>query len=343
MKKILILALVSLTVLAGCKNQDNEFPDFDYTTTYFPYQYPVRTLVLGDYSYDNTNDNNHEFLISADVAGVYSNTKDRVLNIKVDESLCKNALFSSTYTSLTDTIRVMPSNYYTLSSSDKLVIPAGKFYGSIVVKLNDAFFDDPLAIKLGYVIPVRIVGTADVDSVLQGKAIVANPDPRVTANWSTTPKNFTMFAVKYINPYDGQYLHRGFSIVKDASGTQVEDSVYRTKYIENNELWRLYTTGKNQVSVQGSMRSKKFSGTINLLLDFSSDGVCTVKQNTGSAYTITGSGKFVKDADSWGNQKRDAIFLNYQFSNGSYNYSAADTLVIRDRGVVLETYTPTVF
>jgi hypothetical protein len=343
MKKILIFALVSVAVLSGCKNQENEFADFDYTTTYFPYQYPVRTLILGDYTYDNTNDNNHEFLISAAMGGVYSNTENRILNIKVDESLCNRTLFSSTFTSLTDTIRVMPSSYYTLSSYDSLVIPAGKFYGSIVVKLKDAFFDDPLAIKLGYVIPIRITGTSDVDSVLSGKASVSNPDPRVSSNWTTSPKNFTMFAVKYINPYDGQYLHRGLSIVKDASGNQVEKTSYRTTYIENNELWRLYTTSKNQVSVQGTMRSTKFSGTINLLLDFSDTGECTVKQNTGSAYTITGSGKFVKDADSWGNQTRDAIYLNYQFANGTYNYSATDTLVIRDRAVVLETYTPTVF
>ncbi|MDP4188871.1 MAG: DUF5627 domain-containing protein, partial [Bacteroidota bacterium] len=55
---------------------------------------------------------------------------------------------------------------------------------------------------------------------------------------------------------------------------------------------------------------------------------------------ITGTGKFSKDADEWGNEKRDAIYLNYQFSNGTNTYSATDTLVVRDRAVVMETYTP---
>jgi hypothetical protein len=329
--------------LAGCKNQDIEFPDFEYTAAYFPYQYPVRILVLGDYIYDNTNDNNHKFIISAGFGGVYTNTKNRVLNIQLDESLCNKALFSSTFTALTDTIRVMPANYYTLSSNDKITIPSGKFNGGIEVQLTDAFFNDPLSIKLGYVIPLRIVSSSDVDSILQGKAAVASPDPRIVANWGIVPKDFTMFAVKYINPYDGQYLHRGVSVVKDATDAEVEKTIYHTKFIEQNELWRLKTTGKNQVAVQGSMRSTKFSGAINLLLDFTEDGNCTVKQDVTSRYTITGTGSFVKNADSWGNQPRNAIYLNYQFSNGTFNYTATDTLVIRDRAVVLETYTPTVF
>ena len=48
MKKILVI-LTLVTGLIACENQKNEFPDFDYTAGYFPYQYPVRTLVLGDY------------------------------------------------------------------------------------------------------------------------------------------------------------------------------------------------------------------------------------------------------------------------------------------------------
>jgi len=106
----------------------------------------------------------------------------------------------------------MPQNYYTLSSN-QITIPAGKVNGSIEVQLTDAFFNDPLAIKLGYVIPVRLLGSADVDTILHGKAAVANPDPRVAGDWEITPKDFTMFAVKYVNKYHGNYLHRGANIL----------------------------------------------------------------------------------------------------------------------------------
>ena len=338
MKKILII-LTLFSVLVSCENQENEFADFDYTSGYFPYQYPVRTLVLGDYIYDNTNDNNHKFLISAAMGGVYANTKDRVFDIALAPELCNKVLFESTK----DTVRLMPSSYYTLSSSNKLTIPAGEVNGNIEVQLSDAFFNDPLSVKNTYVIPVRLLGSADVDTVLQGKTTKQNPDPRVTGHWTTVPKDFTMFAVKYINPYHGKYLHRGASAVKDASGSVVEKTVYRQKYNVDDEVWSLVTTGKNQVSVTGTARSSIVTGSLKMLLDFSDNGTCTIKEATGSVFTITGTGKFVDDGDEWGNKKRDAIHINYQFTSGTNNYSATDTLVIRDRAVVMEVYKPVVF
>lgn len=338
MKNILIIAGL-LIGLAACKNQENEFPDYKYTTAYFPYQFPVRTLVLGDYIYDNTNDNNHKFLISAAMGGVYSNTKDRELDIELAPELCQRALFASTK----DTLKLMPESYYTLSSSSKLVIPSGSFDGNVEVQLKDAFFNDPKAIKSTYVIPLRIKSSNDVDSILQGKKSVVNPDPRIAGNWITVPKNYTMFAVKYINQYHGKYLHRGASTVKDDSGTIIDKAVYRTTYVVDNEVWSLLTSGFKQVTTSGSVRSAVLSGTLSMVLTFDDNGNCTVKENTGSAFTITGTGKFLNDADEWGNKKRDAIHLTYQFTSAGKTYSATDTLVIRDRAVVLETYTPVIF
>ena len=338
MKKILII-FTFLAILVACENQENSFDDFDYTTGYFPYQYPVRTLVLGDYIYDNTNDNNHKFLISAAMGGLYKNKKDRVFEIAKADGLCQKVLFAKTK----DTIRLMPSNYYTLSSSNKLVIPAGKVNGSIEVQLTDAFFNDPLAIKLGYVIPLKLVQSFDLDTILQGKPAVANADPRIAAHWSIAPKDFTMFAVKYVNPYHGNYLHRGVSTVKDASNAVIEKTVYREKFLVDNPIWSLTTTSLNQVSTSNSIKSAIVSGTFGMLLTFSNNGSCTVKEAPGSAFAITGSGKLVDDAETWGGEKRDAIHLTYQFTSGTNTYSASDTLVIRDRGVVMEVYAPQVY
>ena len=81
------------------------------------------------------------------------------------QALCDNVKFAST----NDTIRLLPPAYYTLSSPNKLIIPAGKVNGSIEVQLTDAFFNDPLAIKLGYVIPIRIVSVTNLDYCPSGK------------------------------------------------------------------------------------------------------------------------------------------------------------------------------
>jgi hypothetical protein len=338
MKKILIM-LILVTGLIACENRDIEFEDFIFTSGYFPYQYPVRTLVLGDYIYPNENDNNHKFLISAAMGGVYSNKQERIVNIQPAPELCNNVLFSANG----DTIRLMPQAYYSLSSSSQIIIPAGKVNAGIEVQLNDAFFDDTLAFRLGYVIPLRIVSSVNLDTVLQGKTSKMNPDLRVPGDWEIAPKNFTMFAVKYINPFHGSYLHRGVSVVKDATSATLETTPYRARYAEQNEIWKLVTSGKNKVGVSGVMRSAIITGTLMMELTFADNGTCTIAQSKGSAHTITGSGKFVEDAESWGGTKHDAIFMTYQLTSGGNTYSATDTLAIRDRGVVMEVYNPVVF
>src|SRR5690606_40132235 len=94
-----IFAVILFLAFSACKNQEINFPDYDYTAGYFTYQYPFRTLVLGNYIYDNTNDNNHKFLISVMMVGVYENKKDRIFKIQVDESLCNNVVRSEEHTS----------------------------------------------------------------------------------------------------------------------------------------------------------------------------------------------------------------------------------------------------
>ena len=72
-----------LTLLTAC-NKDWEFPDYKYTTVYFAYQSPVRTLVLGEDIYDNSLDNQHKLQIMATMGGVYENKKNITLNLVVD-------------------------------------------------------------------------------------------------------------------------------------------------------------------------------------------------------------------------------------------------------------------
>jgi hypothetical protein len=333
-----LLIIIILIGVVSCENQPNDFPDYDYTAVYFPYQYPVRTLVLGNYIFDNTNDNNHKFLVSATFGGVYENNRNREVIIEPAPELCDDALFESTG----EPIRLLPSEYYTLSSSSTIIIPSGEMSGSVEVQLTDAFFDDPLAIQLAYVLPLRIVESSDIDSVLSGKSSLLSPDPRISGDWEVLPKNFTMFAVNFINPYHGIYLHRGKSTVSDGLGDVVETNVYRTTYIVDNELWSLKTTGRRQVSVQAFTHSQLVPGNLGMVLTFTDNGDCVITESEGSAFTVTGTGKFVENADTWGDKDRDAIHLNYTLTSGDYTYSAVDTLVIRDRDVKMQLYSPSV-
>lgn len=335
MKKIVFLLVLLIAGLTSCKNFDIDHPDYEYTSGYFPYQFPVRTLVLGDYIYDNENDNNHKFLISAGIGGVYSNEKDRTFNIQVDNSLCNGILFAAGG----DQIKALPENYYSLSGN-KIIVPKGKMNGGIEVQLTDAFFNDPAAIKNTYVVPVRLVSSNDVDTILVGQSPNPSADPRIASQWLVAPKNFTMFAVKYINEYHGNYFRYGTSSVKDMSGNVVENTNYNSeKYVENYPVLKLITSGRYQVSISTFFQSKIMENSVNLILTFNGNN-CTVSAPEGSPYTITGSGEFQSKKYSWGNKERDGIVLNYTISDGTHVYQANDVLVIRDRGVTMEVYSP---
>ena len=328
--KILLLLLTALGQFA-CQNQDWDFPDFDYTATYFPFQYPVRTLVLGDYVYDNQNDNNLKFLISPRISGMYENNQDWTVKFEVNEQLAHNLL-----TPKGDTIRILPPAYYQLSPQNQIVIPKGEFSAGIEVQLTEAFLNDTLAVGFNYVIPLMITSTT-TDSLLTGVPAKPDADPRVAGDWVQMPKHFTLFGIKYVNPYHGKYLHRGASVIKNPEGETLETVVYRTRDVEKNEIWSLQTFRRNEVVVTGTLRTSAGSpGTFSLKLTFADNGTCTIAQARGSQFAASGSGKFVEDGDEWGNKKRDAIHLNYQINDGTNLHFITDTLVFRDKGVTFE-------
>lgn len=342
MKQIInkVFPLLLLIAMISCTNQDWNFPDYQYSTTYFPYQSPVRTLELGDDPLvDNSKDNKLQFSIGIAIAGMYDNSKDRKVGYVLDPTLANNL-----YTDKGDTLVALPQSYYTLSPVGTVTVPKGEMQGYIDVQLTDAFLNDPRAYKVRYVIPL-VITSAETDSVLQGKTTLANADRRIASNWAIIPKDYTLFGIKYINPYHGKYMHRGKDILKDAGGLVVDQVVYRTKYVEDNEIWYLQTLSRDQVMLTGLVRQTAGSpGSFKMMLTFDATGNCTISEVVGSTYPVSGTGKFVTNGDEWGGKKRNAIILNYQLTdavNGQF-HQATDTLVIRDRDVRLETFNPVI-
>jgi len=272
------------------------------------------------------------------MGGVYENGKDRAFEFELDENLCNSILFKAGG----DQIKALPKSYYTLSSPNKIIIPKGQLNGGIEVQLTDAFFADPLAIKNTYVVPLKLKSSTDVDSILVGSSPNPAADIRVASQWTITPKNFTMFAVKFINEFHGNYFHYGTSTVKDASNAVLETTTYSTPYVENNFTAKLITSGRYQVTVSAPFRSTKMTGTYSMVLTFNGNN-CTVSAPAGSAYTISGTGEFKSKAYEWGNKKRDGIVLKYTVSNTTNKYEADEVMVARDRAVVMETYSPVIF
>lgn len=335
----ILSAGILATLMFSCKNQDVEYPNFDYSTVYFPYQYPVRTIVLGEDIIDNSLDNAHKCKIYATMGGVYSNDNKVDIDISVDNALCNNLYFANNLA-----VQAMPSNYYTLASSQ--ISLDGRIDGGVEVQLSDAFFADANSMSNTYVIPLQMTNVTNADSILSGKAKVDNPVLANSANWDIQPKNFVLYCVKFINQWHANYLRRG---VDGVTENGVTTTVVRHKqYVENDDLIKVYTRSLQSVVFpvtttivvveDGKNVTKPL--TCDLVLTFANNE-CTITSGT-AAYTATGTGKFVEkgEKNSWGNKDRSALYLDYQIDFVSKQLSTKDTLVLRDRGIQLETFAP---
>lgn len=340
MKKLSILAALLLGVgMTSCSNEDTDFPDFDYSTVYFAYQTPIRTLVLGEDIYDTTLDNAHKCKIMATTGGVYSNNKNIQIDLAVDNTLCDNLLYADE-----SPVIAMPSSYYTLDAN-QIIIPKGELMGGVEVQLTDAFFADAKSTETTYVIPLRMTQVQGVDSILNGKPNVEAANPLEITDWETTPKDYVLYAVKYINPWTGHYLRRG---VDNATGNNGDTSldnqlIYHATYVEKDQVCQTVTKSISTISLPLSTKDKAGNKLdFTLEMTFAADGSCVVTAPEDATYAVTGSGSYVVDGDAWGNAPKDALFLDYNVDFGDATHACQDTLVIRDRGITMETFTPSV-
>lgn len=339
MKRIFYITVIALVAFTSCENDEWEFSDYEYQSVYFAYQSPVRTITLGEDVYDTSLDNEYKCEIIAKMAGAYTNEKDIEIDIEVNNSLVDGYLFEEGG----DEIEAMPDDYYDLDS-DQIVISEGEVAGGVEVQLTDAFFEDPQSIQNTYVIPVEMTGAQNVDSILSGIPLVDNPDKLNDVHWEETPKDYILYAIRYINEYHGNYLRRGEDVVTGKGGSSFEDTtiVRQAEYVSENEVIELNTRSLDEVEFPVTVIDENNENrTISMLLTFDDEGNCTVSDESDD-YTVSGSGEFVKDGDenSWGDEDRDAIFLDYEIDFDNMHYSTQDTLVIRDRGVKMETFTP---
>lgn len=332
-KKLAYIGLASLLLsFTACESSDNDFPDFDYQTVYFASQYGVRTIELGEEEFlDNSMDNEHKMLIKAAWGGGYTNRKNVIIDARVDESLCENLFFKGTNTPVTP----MPSSYYTLAAN-QINIPKDDVSGGVEVQLSDAFFADPKSLGDYYVIPMKMTGVQGADSILQGKAAVENPVLTNSSDWSVQPKNFVLYAVRYVNPWHGEYLRRGVdqAVINGVSSQLVRHQQYVEKDEKVNTTTRSMTDNILALSTRDA-QNNLFN--YSLSLTFAEDGSCMIG-STSNDFTISGTGKFVKkgEKNSLGGKDRDAIYLDYtvDFKTKNMQYATKDTLVLRSRAVV---------
>lgn len=333
------LGALSLTC-ASCYNADQEFPDYEGgTTAYFPYQFPVRTLVLGNDIYDNTLDNAHKCRIWSTMGGAYGG-RNATVQIAVDESLCDNLWFVDAGGNASSPVLPMPTSYYQLASNT--ISYNGEPRGYVEVQLTDAFFNDPKAVENTYVIPLLMKSVTGIDHILTGTPREGlSPSRSNIEDWDILAKDYVLYCVKYMNPWQGKYIRRGVDNVtengvtstvvrKDMSMVNSDLTHYKENPVnQNDEVCGITTKNMSQANFKVFMNiGKDASGdarpsqSCNLVLTFNGNN-CTI---TGGDEDVpaSGSGEFIVNGTEkpeykdyqWGSMngkpvQRDILRLTY--------------------------------
>lgn len=308
MKKILALFILSVA-LVSC--YDDYIKDYEINAVYFPYQINVRTFVVGE---------GMSIEIGAALGGVMENYKDRNVDFVLDNSLItpkrleemkSGEGYIKNSVDLVEELKPLPSNYYSLSNSSRMVIRSGQHMGSIeVVADSAAFLADTATINATYAIPLYIT-RADADSILE-------------------PKRFAVIGVKYENMLFGNYWHGGITVEKDPTGIPIANQplpYYTTIPQPENKTWTLTTVAPNALAVKGYSDVSSSKNEMILKLDGTN---VTISSAQGSTFTFEPDG-----ASTFNNsrllQDRE-LYLSYKYVNAAGNTCyAKDTLTFRNR------------
>lgn len=304
MKKILCVCALLSALLSSC--YEPYIKDFDYTSIYFMYQTNVRTFVVGE---------GMKIEVGAALGGIRENTRDRVVNFTLDPKLVNaealaamktGAAYIKDAVQTVDTLKVIPSNYFTISDNAKMVIKAGKHSGSVVIKADSArFLQDAATLRPVYALPFYIV-SADADSLVRAK-------------------RSAVIALKYENMLFGNYWHGGVTTVKDATGKVIRTVNYFTTIPSpEGKVMALKTIAPNALVTN---KISDQTGAMKLTLQGNS---VIVSQAPGSRVIVEPDGESVFNRSKLLQNRK--IILKYKYANADGTTSfAQDTLTFRNR------------
>lgn len=311
---------------------------------------------MGNDIYDNSLDNAHKFQIWATMGGAY-NGRNAIAEIAVDNSLCNNLFFIDEGGNPTTAVLPMPAEYYKLASNS---IPYnGDMRGYVEVQLTDAFFNDPKSAENTYVIPLSMNKISGIDQILTGTPREGlTPERQNTSDWEIPAKDYVLYCVKYMNPWQARYIRRGLdkitegtlsgeNVRKDFSLVNSDPGRYKENFVNaKDEVVKISTKNMNTCVLPVDIKrlSKDKDGklnpavTCNLILKFDGNK-CTLTTDDADA-EVSGSGEFIVKGTKqtayreyqWGNMNgdltdRDILRLEYnvKFNKGKYLYTTVDS------------------
>jgi len=227
----------------------------------------------------------------------------------------------------------------------------------VEVQFTDEFFNDEKAIASTYVIPLRMTKATGIDSILVGKPREGLTPARTNEeDWEILAKDYVLYCVRYMNPWQGKYIRRGVDNVtekgntttivrKDFSLVNSDQEHYKENPVNQyDEVCAIHTKNMTQAIFPVSFKTSGASITCNLILTFNGNQ-CTISSDDENV-TATGTGEFIEEGTEkaeykdyqWGSMngqpvKRDILRLAYDvnFTKNNVQVSTTDTMVVQTR------------
>ena len=257
------IVLAFISGFTGCTFNDPDLT-YPYTSVLFTYQDYNRNVVVGEGLNLNA---------GIVLAGVVDNKEDRIVNYVVDPSLLDGTGKS-----------LLPSAYYTLGNPSQIVIPKGELKGYLPVVMDSAaFLADPKSLTGEYVLPLRLVSCAGVDTILNEKSSVR-------------------MSISYFGKQYGNYYYSGdFDKIMD--GVTYFFSSYSYIFTDNDSKRFLQTVGATRFRVIADAKNLKepmnilssdgrnITGSISFLIDVPVTGTdVTIMADPDSPYAVSPDG-----------------------------------------------------
>lgn len=289
MKRNIFIVLAFLASFSSCEYED-EIISYGSTSVYFYNQEYNRNIVVGE-----------GLNLKAGImfSGLIDNDKERVIQYEIDPSV------------ITDPSKtVMPESYYTLSNNSEIVVPVGELQGYLGITIDSAaFLADPKSLTGEYVIPFRLTGSNDVDTI-------------------NSAKDYMVISVSYWAKQHGNYYYSGQTIRKSA--TEIDTLVYQNNSTVSESIRELVTVGAQSLEIKPDKTSGSddpAKGNFTFTIEASSTGSndVTISSEEGASIQILPNGTSSYDAAN------RTFYLNYKYVDGDFECEAVDTMVFRNR------------
>lgn len=213
MKRLLISAVAAAALLSSC-SFDDEPVRYPYTSVLFANQTYNRNVVVGE---------GLQIGVGINLAGLAENPSDCGAHFVIDPSLVASGK------------TLLPADYYTLSNSDYINIPAGLLRGFVYVKLDSLkFLADAKALTGEYVLPVKLTEPVGVDRL-------------------NDAKNHIAVSISYYAKQFGNYHYEG-TVTRTKEGAEEVKENYRYQAVVTESIRALTTVGPTRLKVTGDAR-----------------------------------------------------------------------------------------